>query len=81
MPNGIVGSVYVTSIRHSNTITLNMSVVVDYLYHKFKGIFINGQKPALHTDEIFNVRLTILPYTRSPSFKEKVVSTKMSRLR
>ena len=62
LPNGMVGSVYVASLRHNDNGVQNMSGLNDYLCRILSAFrFASGCLPCLYADGIFSTLPTIIP--------------------
>lgn len=61
LPNGMYGSVFLSSMAHNDIGTLNLSGIDDYLQTLLVNQLIDGHFPSLYVDAIFNVKNTIIP--------------------
>lgn len=84
LPNGMIGSVYIASMRHNDNGILNMSNLANALATLLAplalpplGLFL----PALYADGIFASLSTIMPRYRSPNDTQKRINIRMSGMR
>lgn len=82
-PNGLFGSVFITSIRHNDNGVLNMSGISDYLTrllvrHPIPPV---NYLPAVYCDGIFSPRACIVPRYVSPNPHQAMVNRLLSPLR
>lgn len=61
LPNGMIGSVFVTSMAHNDVGIMNMSGIDDYLQELLINHMIGPHFPALYVDGIYPVKNTIIP--------------------
>lgn len=81
LPIGIIGSVFITELRHNDNGAQNMSGLNNYLVRILAGILIGGLLPALYCDGIFAVLVTILPRFTNPSPALHLINMRMASLR
>eukprot|EP00956_Cyclotella_meneghiniana_P018837 scaffold31724_cov60-Cyclotella_meneghiniana.AAC.5 len=83
LPIGIIGSVFITELRHNDNGVQNMSGLNNYLVELFigAGILIGGLYPCLYCDGIFAVLATILPRFLNPTHEQHLVNIRLSSLR
>ena len=83
MPNGMIGSVYVSFFHVSDPGLLNMSNLNSYLINLSKENnislpSINGELPAIYEDGIFPMLPTILPRFSNPTVNESRTNTRLA---
>ena len=85
LPNGMIGTVFVTSLRHNDNGLVNMSGLNEYLYNLFLARNLqlpNGLMPATYGDAIFTTHETIISRTnRNPTEAEWLIDLHMSAQR
>jgi hypothetical protein len=84
LPNGMVGSVFVASIRHNDNGVLNMSGLNAYLVSLLHRLAIPPSNflPALYGDGIFQVLETLIPrYRGTLTLRQRRMNLRMSGLR
>ena len=84
LPNGMIGSIFLGSLRVSDSGLLNMSNLNGYLVDMFheNDISLSGDYcPCLYGDGIFPVLPTILPRYSSPNSDEARINTRLSSVR
>ena len=80
-PNGMIGSVFITSMRNQENNTVNISNLhAELLRLLLPHRLLNRLFPALYADGIFGVRLCIVPRFRRPTDEQKIINTKMSSM-
>ena len=86
LPNGMFGSIYIASLRVSDSGLLNMSGLDAYLsnlFREFNMQLINafGQFPALYGDGIFPQLATIVARYATPNINERHINMRLSSVR
>jgi len=82
LPNGLIGSVFITEIRQNDNGVQNMSGLNNHLLRVLHGNFIGALAPALYCDGIFSLLPTIIPrYTNNPTADERLLNLRMSSIR
>lgn len=84
LPNGMIGSVYIASMRHNDNGMLNMSNLANYLSRLLAPFALPPNftfLPALYADGIFAVLSTIIPRYRNPNRNERRINMRMSGMR
>jgi hypothetical protein len=86
LPNGLFGSIYVSSLRVSDAGILNMSGLNTYLCTLFNEfdmqlVHADNQYPALYGDGIFPQLSTIVARYSSPDYYEDVINSRMAKVR
>lgn len=68
-PNGMIGSVFIASLRHNDHGMMNMSGISSYLNQLLDSISLPpiGLLPSLYADGIFTPQLSISPHYRNPN--------------
>ncbi len=61
LPNGLIGSVFITEMRQNDNGVQNISGLNNYLLRLLQGVFVGGLLPALYCDGIFSLLVTIVP--------------------
>ena len=85
LPNGMIGSIFIGSMRHNDNGLQNMSGLNDYLFSILPPLYQTPTHtnvfPALYGDGIFATLATIIGPYRAPNWEQRVVNTRMSSLR
>ncbi len=85
LPNGLIGSVFITEIRQNDNGVQNMSGLNNYLLRLLQGTglgtFVGGLLPALYCDGIFGVLATIAPRYVNPSPQERLINIRSASAR
>ena len=86
LPNGMFGSIYLASLRVSDSGLLNMSGLDNYLSSLFRELNISminafDQYPAVYGDGIFPQLCTIVARYSSPNASENRINVRMSSVR
>jgi hypothetical protein len=81
LPIGIIGSVFITELRHNDNDVQNISGLNDYLVQLLSGNLVGGLYPALYCDGIFRTLPTILPRFVNPTPKEHLLNVCWASLR
>ena len=86
LPNGMFDSIYVASLRTSDSGLLNMSGLDNYLSSLFREIHVRmatafDQFPAVYGDGIFPQLATIVARYSSPDVNESRINVRMSSVR
>ena len=84
MPNGMIGSMFICSLRHNDNGVQNLSGLNDYLVSILNPIYVqNGIPvfPAVYGDGIFATLATIVKPYQHPNHHQKIVNTRFSSLR
>ena len=86
LPNGMIGSIFVSSIRNSDSGILNLSGLNEYLegLFGFAGMQMagaNNQYPAVYADGIFPQLSCIVASRRNGSERAQRIATRMSAVR
>ena len=85
LPNGMIGSIFITTLRHNDNGVQNLSNLNGYLRGILDPLYRDSNNnqvyPAVYGDAIFTPLATIIrPYT-SPNEEQKIVNTRFSSLR
>ena len=84
LPNGMIGSIFVCSLRHNDNGVQNLSGLNEYLVRMLRPLYQRAGNliyPALYGDAIFTPLATIVrPYT-NPNHEQLIVNTRFSSLR
>ena len=84
LPNGMIGSIFICSLRHNDNGVQNLSGLNDYLVSILDPLYYNATLPvypALYGDGIFATLATIVrPYQR-PNEEQAIINTQFSSLR
>jgi hypothetical protein len=82
LPNGLLGSVFITEIRQNDNGVQNMSGLNNYLLQLLQGTglghFIGGLLPALYCDGIFSVLATIVPRFVNPTTLDRIINLRFA---
>ena len=84
LPNGMIGSAYIESLRHNDNGILNMSGLSDYIHNLIGHIRlpVHGLCPYLYTDAIYQLTPNITPRMRNPTNDNGIrMNIRMSGLR
>ena len=86
LPNGMIGSIFVSSIRNSDSGIVNMSGLNEYLEGLFQHANMqmdgaNGQFPAVYGDGIFPQLSCIVASRRQGSERVQRIATRMALVR
>jgi len=86
LPNGLIGSAFITEMRQNDNGVQNMSGLNNYLLRLLRdtglGDFVGGLLPALYCDGIFTLLPTIVPrYVGNPSQFERLLNIRMASVR
>ena len=84
LPNGMIASIFICSLRHNDNGVLNLSGLNDYLVSLIEPLYydgINPVYPALYGDGIFSTLATIMKPYPNPNHEQKIVNTRFSSLR
>jgi hypothetical protein len=81
LPIGVIGSVFITSIRQNDNGVQNISGLNDYLVELLHGNLVGGLYPALFTDGIFALLACILPRFRNPTAVLDLLNSRLLGLR
>jgi hypothetical protein len=84
LPNGMIASIYICSLRHKNNGVLNLSGLNDYLVLLLDPIYYEGPNPvfpALYGDGIFSTFAAVVKPYPNPNHEQKIVNTCFSSLR
>ena len=86
LPNGMFSSIYVASLRTSDSGLLNMSGLDNYLSSLFRELHVRmatafDQFPAVYGDGIFPQLATIVARYSSPDVNESRINVRMSSVR
>ena len=80
-PNGMIESVFITSMRNQENNTVNLSNLhTELLRLLLPRRLINGLFPAIYADGIFCMRLCIVPRFWRATDEQKITSTKISSM-
>ena len=84
LPNGMIGSIFICSLRHNDNGVQNLSGLNEYLVQILQPLYQQGGLPvypAIYGDGIFTPLATIMrPYTR-PNHEQRIINTRFSSLR
>ena len=81
LPIGIIGSVYIDSIRENDNGMQNISGLNNYLVELLHGHLVGGLFPCLFGDGIFRLLATIIPRFRNPTTPLKILNQRLLGLR
>lgn len=81
LPNGLIGSVFITELRQNDQGTQNMSGLNNHLLRLLQGQFIGGLPPALYCDGIFALLPCIIPRYTNPTFDQWLLNLRMASIR
>ena len=84
LPNGMIGSIFICSLRHNDNGVQNLSGLNEYLVNILQPIYQQGQNlvyPAVYGDAIFTPLATITRPYPSPNHEQRIVNTRFSSLR
>ena len=84
LPNGMIGSIFICSLRHNDNGVVNLSGLNDYLVSILDPIYQVGGNlvyPAVYGDGIFSTLATIIKPYASPNDEQKIINTRFSSLR
>ena len=81
LPIGLIGSVYIDSIRENNNGMQNISGLNDYLVELLHGHLVGGLFPCLFGDGIFRLLATIVPRFRNPTLPLRILNQRLLGLR
>lgn len=84
LPNGMIGSIFICSLRHNDNGVQNLSGLNDYLVSILDPLYQVGGNlvyPAVYGDGIFATLACIVKPYQSPNHYQKIVNTRFSSLR
>lgn len=84
LPNGMIASIYICSLRHNDNGVLNLSGLNDYLVSLLDPLYQDGPinvYPALYGDGIFSTLAAVVKPYPNPNHEQKIVNTRFSSLR
>jgi hypothetical protein len=84
LPNGMIGSIFICSLRHNDNGVQNLSGLNDHLVSILVPLYeSNGNLiyPAVYGDAIFTPLATITRPYPNPNHEQKIVNTRFSSLR
>ena len=84
LPNGMIGSIFICSLRHNDNGVQNLSGLNDYLVSLVDPIYHqNGNPvyPAVYGDGIFATLATIMRPFPNPNHHQKIVNTRFASIR
>ena len=84
LPNGMIGSIFICSLRHNDNGVQNLSGLNDYLVSLLNPLYQNGNNsvyPALYGDGIFATLATIMRPYPAPNHEQKIVNTRFASIR
>ncbi len=85
LPNGLIGSVFITEMRQNDNGVQNMSGLNNYLLSLLQGTglgdFVGGLLPALYCDGIFGVLATIVPRYVNPTALDRLINIRLASVR
>lgn len=84
LPNGMIGSIFIASLRHNDNGILNMSNLANYLSELLSAFALppSGRfLPALYADGIFANLSTIIPRYRNADLDQRRINMRMSAMR
>ena len=84
LPNGMIGSIFICSLRHNDNGVQNLSGLNDYLMSVLQPLYYNNDipvYPAVYGDAIFVPLTTIIrPYT-NPNPEQMIINIRFSSMR
>ena len=83
LPNGMIGSIFICSLRHNDNGVQNLSGLNDYLVSLVDPIYHqNGNPvyPAVYGDGIFATLATIMRPFPNPNHHQKIVNTRFASI-
>ena len=84
LPNGMIGSIFICSLRHNDNGVQNLSGLNEYLIQLLRPLYrVNNILiyPALFGDSIFTPLATITRPYQNPNHAQKIVNTRFASLR
>ena len=84
LPNGMIGSIFICSLRHNDNGVQNLSGLNDYLLSMLQPLYHNQGNPiypAVYGDGIFSTLATIMKPYPNPNHEQRIVNTRLSSLR
>ena len=85
LPNGMIGSIFICSLRHNDNGVQNLSGLNDYLLTLLDPLYQNEHGhniyPAVYGDGIFATLATIMKPFPNPNPEQRIVNTRFSSLR
>lgn len=81
LPNGLIGSVFITELRQNDNGVQNISGLNNYLLRLLHGIYLGGLIPALYCDGIFSLLPTIIPRYTNPTPDQRLLNQRMASTR
>ena len=84
LPNGMIGSIFICSLRHNDNGVQNLSGLNDYLLTLMDPLYYNQGNPvypAVYGDGIFSTLATIMKPYPNPNPEQRIVNTRFSSLR
>ena len=84
LPNGMIGSIYVCSLRQNDNGVQNLSGLNDYLLSLLSPLHTrNGNDiyPAVYGDGIFATLATVMKPYPNPNHEQRIINTRFSSLR
>lgn len=84
LPNGMIGSIYICSLRHNDNGVQNLSGLNEYLVRILQPLYSRGGRnifPAVYGDGIFTPLATIMRPFLSPNEEQQILNQRFSSLR
>ena len=85
LPNGLIGSVFITELRQNDNGVQNMSGLNNYLLQLLRGTGLGGAAggllPALYCDGIFGLNATIIPRYVNPTPRDRLLNIRFASVR